>query len=424
MVVRLGAGLFILIVTMALGAGSSNLVAEELCPTLKIESVPDIVFSDQAVQVRIATGFDREPPLRQLRRITNLTPAEVTAVLTIPGEKDTPLEVVPSQLEIPPYNDTSLPLRFAISQRYLQTEGRIRITLKTSYCEVEATIALRRGQSPGEDLFAQGAHLYTQDGARVMLTVDRYGEASYRRWAVPKAILRSLTLPPDEGVVYLTTYSNNGKKILPAMNHNSSSPPNGKLGILREEFSAAKRKLRIIAPAFNNNAPALGLLAEAGRFLPEGETAIMIDPGIEDILFGTPVALYKNVLHALVSRIEGLYPPGTREIFLIIPAPPAGLSGRGEAYVEAATKVARERHLSVMPAPRNSGRDQAFLYPTNEARRDFTRNLILRTQVSSRRGTFYLTVGVLLVALVAFIIVQVWNRRRLRKLVEFTCSEE
>jgi hypothetical protein len=153
----------------------------------------------------------------------------------------------------------------------------------------------------------------------------------------------------------------------------------------------------------------------------------VLDPGAADILFGTPPALVHGALHAIMARLETIYSRQRTDFFLVRPVLPPGLRARGRAYLGIFDRVAEERHLHVIRpgeviGPGAWGAAGERLLPDEAARRRRAR--LLAEECDTRPIRRLLRGGVwgLAVFLILFLAIQMRTRRRLRRLVEISCT--
>jgi hypothetical protein len=378
-------------------------------PLLSAEEAPDIIFAEAPLHLRLRAWLDRDPPPDPARRRREPRPAE--AVLYRLADDDGAADEALGEVgvELPPYRDRSARLRFTLPPARLRREAALEIRLRLGQRRTAARLHLRPAAAPGAGLHAAGLHLYAGAPAareRVLLTMPRWDAAAYRRWAVPRTLRRWWTLPPASGVLLATT-----------------APESGLRSALGRRLAAGGRSLAVVGPETSGPAaPILGLVAALGAHPGGPEVSLLLHPGVEDVVFGTPPRLYYLALHAMVTRLEHLYPADRREIAIALPAVPPPLRETGAPYRRAVRRVAEERHLHLLDpaadAPAGAwGRDNQLLRPVEAGREALAASLAAGLDLHWRQRLLRIAAGAAGVLLLGFLLLQWRTRRRLKRLI-------
>lgn len=400
---------------LACVAAATSRAADEPLPLrLDTSGVPDVVLTDQIAHLRLRAYIDVIPPKRSSQRDRD---REGHVLCERVDQDGTRHELDRLTIPLPPYNDESVQARFSIAGDRLRAAAQLAFTLRgktRSLAETVTDVAVRRARDPGSDLVAQELHLYNDAGERVMLTMDRWDESRYRRWAVPRALHRWLTLPPASPVLLVWAPM-------------AGEASDHFLTPLRQALASRQRDLHICTPDHTEGAPILGLIAAAGALTPRDESAIVLAPGIADICYGTPRALYIKGVHALITRLETLRPTSLADRYILAPALPPSLEARGKPYLEALLRIAHERHAGWLDpnVPTTAwGEERELLHPLPAARRHVALQLAQATDLRRRQRLLQGLCLVGLVLVMGFVLVQLTTRARLRRLIAISCGKK
>jgi hypothetical protein len=389
-------------------------------PVIDTSTAPDLVFASEPVQVRLRANVRfpvRHPLVRRPDR-RGTTEAEFKASLE-PGPQENGEAVVLQDrtLLLPRAADEALALRIPLTPGHLKPDRTLVVEARSGWEASRERIHLRSASRPGGDLRAVGMHLYAENEERVTVLLQRWSPAAYRRWAVPVAVARRATFAEKTPLFLLACRGG----------ADAGTGEQERFAILRNALQGSGRPLHLILSAGEKASPVLGLIAAFAREQPASPDAVVVlDPGLADIRFGTPVKLYARGLHALIERIESLWPRVRRHVTLVVPALPPGLMDEGRAYADAVRRVAAARHVDclegsdLMGAAPYGPRGER-LSVTSAAAGEWARGILQHTSPTRRRRVLLAGALALALAVGIFIVVQIVTRRRLHRLVQHSC---
>jgi hypothetical protein len=171
----------------------------------------------------------------------------------------------------------------------------------------------------------------------------------------------------------------------------------------------------------------LAAVANESALLKASPGAVLLSPGGEDRGYGTPLALYRRAVHALVSHLELTYDRRNTDVALVLPALSPVQIASGEPYRQILREVAEARHLNTLDladilTSTSFGTGGEHRYPDAASQKRAAEAALQTVDFARRQSLVHLIGLVLMVGVLAFAFSQWLTHRRLTRLVAVSCT--
>lgn len=390
---------------------------------LLLDSLPPLTFCDDPLIIRLGVTGSEQPPKKEENRNEWKVPVVVSLQAFHSENQDPSGEVVSVPLQLSLYSDQRSRSTLMLPDRVWSQIDSLVIKLTDDKEVSEVRVPSLAIQKSGGSLHCNGSALFDRDGNRVVLHMPRWDESVYRRWSVYFSLQRRFLTPASAAVVVVSA-------------EKSRSGESSWIDLIDKSMIREGRQLILIPgsdqmESTGTGVPILRLLAGLASTPARTDAdigAVLIAPGVDDLLFGTPLPLYRNGLHGIISRLEVTYPRKKVDLVLVIPAIGPGLKDQSALYLDIFREVAEARHLTLLDfsktLPVHSwGQGGEFLYPDEVGQAALSKVILRETDFEWNFQVGIVVLSCLGISILVFVYFQWRTHRRLTRLVAISCAE-